>query len=230
MTEAHFERNPDTVINVVGSSAGFPVHRVFCVGRNYADHVREMGNDPKTDHPIFFMKPADALVPNGGDVTYPPMTDDVHHEVELVIALKSGGRDLDFAAALEAVFGYAVGVDLTRRDLQAKMKNKGAPWEIAKAFEQSAPIAAITPKEQCEFDENTAICLSVNGDEKQSGVLGQMIWSVAEIIQVLSQYFTLKPGDIIFTGTPAGVGPVAVGDTVDATIDGLTPLSFKMVK
>lgn len=214
---------------IVDSETVFPVGRVFCVGRNYADHVREMGNDPKTDHPIFFMKPADALVPKGGKVTYPPMTDDVHHEVELVIALQSGGQDLDFMTALQSIYGYAVGVDLTRRDLQTKMKNQGAPWEIAKAFEQSAPIGAVTPQARVEFDEATEISLSVNGEVRQSGTLSQMIWSVAEIIQVLSQYFTLKPGDLILTGTPAGVGPLKRGDKIEAAISGLSSVSFDIV-
>lgn len=200
----------------------FPVRRVYCVGRNYADHAREMGADPDREPPFFFSKPRDAVV-SAETVPYPPATEDLHHEVELVLALGGGGANLSPEAARSLVYGCAVGVDLTRRDLQATAKAAGRPWDMAKGFDGSGPVGALKP---CPAMDSGAIELAVNGQTRQSGDLSHMIWSTAEIISHLSRLATLEAGDLIFTGTPAGVGALERGDRVEAHIDGLLPLSF----
>lgn len=218
--------SPQPTAAVAHSSARFPVRRIFCVGRNYADHVREMGNDPKSEPPIFFTKPADAVVESGAVIQYPRATSDLHHEVELVLAIGKGGGDISEADALSYVWGYGVGVDLTRRDLQAAAKKAGAPWDAAKAFDQSAPLGPLTPVSEMGHPAAGAIRLSVNGAVRQSGDIGDMIWRTAEIIAALSRLWALKPGDLVFTGTPSGVGPLQRGDAVLAEIAGLEPLRF----
>ncbi len=208
-------------IAIAGSTDRFPVRRIFCVGQNYADHAREMGNDPNRQQPFFFGKPADAVVDNGATLPFPVRTNDLHHEVELVVALSAGGRDIDAKDATGLIWGSAVGIDLTRRDLQAEAKKSGRPWDMAKGFDRSAPIGALTPGAP---PETGAIVLSIDGETKQSGDLSMMIWSVAEVIAVLSTYVELAPGDLIFTGTPAGVGPIRAGQRVRVEIAGLGTL------
>jgi fumarylpyruvate hydrolase len=210
-------------VPVDGGVARFPVRRIYCVGRNYAEHAREMGGDPAREPPFFFMKPADAVVTDGR-VTYPPRTADLQHEIELVAALARGGRDIPAASALDCVFGYAVGLDMTRRDLQGELKAKGRSWEMGKAFDQSAPISAIAPAARIGHPQRGAITLAVNGRLRQRGDLADMIWPVAEIIANLSGYVTLLPGDLIFTGTPAGVAAVAPGDRLEGSIEGVGSL------
>jgi fumarylpyruvate hydrolase len=188
-----------------------------------------MGGDPHREPPFFFGKPADTLVPGGGEIAYPPATSNLHHEVELVVALGAGGRDIPVEAALACVYGYAVGIDLTRRDLQARLKDKGHPWEMAKGFDQSAPISALVPAARLGRGDAGAIWLSVNGQERQRGDLSQMTWSVAEVIAHLSAYVALAPGDLIFTGTPAGVGALVRGDQVRCGIDGVGELEIVLV-
>jgi fumarylpyruvate hydrolase len=221
--------SPAPLIKVLGTAAGFPVRRIYCVGRNYADHAREMGADPQREVPFFFGKPQDAVVPGGGDIPYPPVTSNLHHEVELVVALAKGGRDLSLEEAEAAIFGYAVGIDLTRRDLQAQAKEKGQPWDMAKGFDHSAPVSAITAVSRAGHSHQGAIWLSVNGTERQRGDLGEMIWRVPEVISQLSSLVTLAPGDLIFTGTPAGVGPLKRGDQVACGIDGLGQLQIRII-
>jgi len=216
-------------VEVAGTEERFPVHRIYCVGRNYADHVREMGSDPKRDPPIFFAKPADAVVANGAPVPYPPQTNNLHHEIELVVALGRGGRDIGADRALDHVFGYAVGNDLTRRDLQHAAKNGGAPWDAAKGFDRSAPVTAIRRAAEVGHPTSGAIWLEVNGESRQRADLTEMIWSVPEILAVLSSYFELQAGDLIFTGTPAGVGPIVRGDSLVGGIDGLDTLRTTIV-
>ena len=216
-------------VEIDGTDQRFPVHRIYCVGRNYADHVREMGSDPQRDPPIFFSKPADAVVANGLPVRYPPRTSNLHHEIELVVAIGRGGSDISLERALDHVFGYAVGNDLTRRDLQAAAKNHGAPWDVAKGFDQSAPITAIRRAEEIGHLAAGAIWLEVNGEPRQRADLSEMIWSVPEVVSELSTYFELQPGDLIFTGTPAGVGPVMRGDSLVGGIDGLETLRTTIV-
>jgi fumarylpyruvate hydrolase len=206
----------------------FPVRRIFCVGRNYADHVREMGGNPRGDPPVFFMKPADALVPSGSSVRYPPGTRDLHHEVELVVALHRGGARIDATRALEHVYGYAVGNDLTRRDLQSTARSGGLPWDMAKGFDASAQISLICPVKEFGHPSGNAIWLKVNGVQRQRSTLDQMIWSVPDIISGLSELVELQPGDLIYTGTPDGVGALVPGDVVTAGIDGLDDLEFRM--
>lgn len=216
------------VVPVRGSDGLFPVRRIYCVGRNYADHAREMGGDPTREPPFFFGKPQDAVVPGGGTIAYPPLTSNLHYEVELVVALAKGGRDIAVAAAQDCIFGYAVGIDLTRRDLQAKAKDKGQPWDTAKGFDQSAPISPITPA-TLGHPASGAIWLSVNGVEKQRGDLSQMTWRVPEVIAHISTFVTLAPGDLIFTGTPSGVGAILPGDRVRCGIEGLGELEIILV-
>lgn len=213
---------------VAGSAARFPVRRIFCAGRNYADHVREMGADPKSDPPIFFTKPADAVVDSGTTIPYPADTANLHHEVELVLAIGRGGAGIAEALALDHVWGYAVGVDLTRRDRQAEAKKAGAPWDAAKAFDQSAPIGAITQSAQLGHLNKGRIWLAVNGQILQDADLDQMIWTVPEIVAAVSRSWELKPGDLIFTGTPSGVGPLVAGDRVSCGIAGLGDLMFSI--
>lgn len=213
---------------VLDSEDRFPVRRIFCVGRNYADHVREMGGDPRSELPIFFTKPADALVSGGSSVPYPPGTTNLHHEVELVVALHRGGRRIAADQALPHVYGYAVGNDLTRRDLQAQARSHGQPWDMSKGFDASAQMARIAPVERFGHPGDNAIWLKVNGAQRQHSTLDQMIWSVPEIISSLSALVELQPGDLIFTGTPDGVGPLLPGDVVTAGIEGLEDLEFRI--
>lgn len=215
------------LLSVTGSEAVFPVRRVYCVGQNYAAHVAEMGDDGRAP-PFFFSKPADALMP-GGKIAYPPRTAKLQHEVELVVALHEGGVDIPLEQALTRVFGYAVGIDLTRRDVQAQAKEKGRPWEMAKAFDQSGPVGALTPASRCGHLVRGRIWLNVNGLVQQAGDLEQMTWKVAEIIANLSSYVKLAAGDLIFTGTPAGVSTVLPGDVLECGIDGLESLKIELV-
>lgn len=216
------------VIPVAGSEAVFPVRRVYCVGQNYSAHVVEMGNDTRQP-PFFFGKPADALVPGGGEVAYPPMTEKLQHEVELVVALRAGGSNIPVEQALDCVFGYAVGFDMTRRDLQAQAKEKGQPWDMGKGLDQGGPISAISPLTKAGHPECGAIWLKVNGELKQTGDLSEMTWKVAEVISRLSEYVRLAPGDLVFTGTPAGVSTVVRGDVLEGGIDGVGELAIKLV-
>ena len=213
-------------VAIAGSDARFPVRRIFCVGRNYADHVREMGNDPKSEPPIFFTKPADAVVDSGAVIAYPTLTSNFHHEVELVVAIGKGGAGIGADAALDHVWGYAVGVDLTRRDLQNEAKRLGQPWDAAKGFDSSAPVGALTPVSASGRPGNARIWLSVNGAIKQDANLEDMIWSAPEIVATLSRAWELRAGDLIFTGTPSGVSALKPGDVVKAGIDGLAPLTL----
>lgn len=208
-------------VPVAGTASRFPVRRVFCVGRNYVDHGIEMGGDPRTEPPFFFTKPADAVVVSDTTVSYPPQTADFHHEGELVVALQSGGADIPVAAALGHVLGYAAGNDLTRRDLQAQAKAQRRPWDMSKGFDASAVVGTIRPG--ASLDPGAQLMVSVNGQTRQSSTLGMMIWSVPEIIAALSRFVTLAAGDLIMTGTPAGVGPLQRGDRCTVTITGLEP-------
>lgn len=212
-------------LDVEGVTEQFPVRRVYCVGRNYADHAIEMGHDPSREPPFFFQKNADNIY-NGETFPYPALSSDVHYEVELVMALSGGGADISVEDALSKVYGYAVGIDFTRRDLQDKAKKMSRPWEAAKAFEKSAPVSAIVPAAKIGHPQMGAIWLEVNGGRKQSGDLNQMIWKLPEIIAELSKLFVLAPGDVIMTGTPAGVGPIVRGDQVACGIDGVGKLSL----
>lgn len=212
----------------VAGGGEFPVRRVYCIGRNYAAHAVEMGHDPDREPPFFFQKNPDNLDPSG-QFPYPARSSDVHHEVELVVALKSGGTDIPIASALDHVWGYAVCLDMTRRDLQAEAKKLGRPWEIGKAFERSAPVGPLQPVSRVGHPDHGRITLTVNGALRQEGDLNQMIWKVPEMISYLSEYFELKAGDIILSGTPAGVGPVVRGDTMEASIEGLGTLVVTVV-
>jgi fumarylpyruvate hydrolase len=214
---------PITTVDVAGMDAVFPVARVFCVGRNYAEHSIEMGHDPDREPPFFFMKPADAVVPMG-TLPFPAQTQDLHHEVELVVALADGGRDIPVERALDHVFGYAVGLDMTRRDLQAVAKKAGRPWDMAKGFDQSAPTGQIRAVEDIGHPTKGAIWLRINGEPRQEGDLDQQIWKVPETIGFLSTLVALRPGDLIMTGTPKGVGPVEPGDRLEGHIDGVGDL------
>ena len=211
-------------VPVEGTKSPFPVRRIYCVGRNYAAHAREMGHDPDREPPFFFMKPADTVVPEGGTVLYPPGTKDLHHEVELVAAIGTGGSGIVRSDALSHVFGYAVGLDLTRRDLQALAKRLSRPWEVGKVFDQAAPMSRIRRAEDIGHPAEGRIWLATNGEVRQDGDLSQMIWSVPEVIAHLSGLFTLAPGDLIFTGTPAGVGSLEPGDEVKAAVEGVGDL------
>lgn len=216
------------VLPVAGTDKLFPVHRIYCVGRNYAAHVVEMGGNPDREAPFFFQKNPDSLVLSG-EFPYPPASRNVHHEIELVVALKSGGRDIAEERALDCVYGYAVGLDMTRRDLQETAKELRRPWEVSKAFEASAPCSAIVPATAIGHPAAGAITLGVNGKEKQRGDLNHMIWKVPEMIAHLSGLFTLAAGDLIFSGTPSGVGPVERGDVLMGHIDGVGDLDVKVV-
>ncbi|WP_167646798.1 fumarylacetoacetate hydrolase family protein [Mameliella alba] len=216
-----FPPAPQAGAAVAGSAARFPVRRIFCVGRNYAAHVREMGKDPDRDPPFFFTKHAGALVDSGATVPYPPETGDFHHEAELVVAIGTGGRDIAEADALSHVWGYAVGNDLTRRDLQAEAKKQGRPWDWAKDFDASAVVGPVHPVASVGHPDKGAIRLTVNGETRQDGDLAEMIWTVPEVISILSHSMKLAPGDLIMTGTPAGVGALAPGDTCVVEIAGL---------
>lgn len=220
---------PDqAALPVDGSSALFPVRRIYCVGRNYAAHAVEMGHDPDKEPPFFFMKNADNIVTDGR-FPYPPKTEDVHHEIELVVALCKGGRNIAVEKALDCVWGYGVGLDMTRRDLQAEMKKMGRPWEIGKSFEASAPCGPLVPAERIGHPAEGAIWLKVNGETRQQGDLNQLIWKVPEMIAYLSELFELAAGDIIMTGTPAGVNAVKRGDKLHGHVDGVGDLEVVVV-
>lgn len=218
---ADFLFEPHAPVSIPIAHGGlFAVRRVYCVGRNYAEHIKEMGNDLR-DPPFFFAKPADAVVVGGATIAYPPQTADFHHEIELVVAIGKDGKDISVEDALEHVYGYACGLDMTRRDLQSVAKKAGRPWEMAKGFDESAPIGTIEPAESIGHPQTGKITLSVNGTVRQNGDLGEQILSVAETISHLSQFVTLKAGDIIMTGTPAGVGAVVAGDVIEGSIEGV---------
>ncbi len=212
----------------VAGGAAYPVRHIYCVGRNYAEHAREMGTDPEREPPFFFMKGADSVVSNGAQIKYPSRTQDLHHEVELVVAMGARGTDISVSDASDAIFGYAVGVDLTRRDLQQAMKEKGRPWEIGKSFAQAAPVGEIQPAWNIGHPREGKISLSVNGEVRQEADIKDMIWGVDEVIAELSTYYRLEPGDLVFTGTPAGVSALTRGDSVSCVIDGLEPLEFSI--
>ena len=210
---------------VVESNQTFPVGRIYCVGRNYAEHAREMGHDPEREPPFFFMKPADAIVPNGATLPFPQATKDLHHEIEMVVAIGRDGADIPVAKALDYVFGYGVGLDMTRRDLQGEAKKMGRPWEMGKAFDNSAPCTALKTVAMVGHPAKGAIWLKVNGTIVQKGDLSEMIWNVPETISYLSKLITLKAGDLIMSGTPAGVGPVKAGDKLEGHVDGVGDLT-----
>lgn len=218
-----------TSLPILDSHQRFPVRRIFCIGRNYADHALEMGGSVDREAPLFFCKPADAVVADGADVPYPQATNDLHHEVEMVVALARGGRDVPSADAAALIWGFGVGLDLTRRDLQAAAKARSHPWDVAKAFDHSAPVSALRPASEGLPDENTILRLSVNGAERQSTRLGSMVHSSSEIIALLSKLFELKPGDLIFTGTPAGVAALQRGDRFNAQLIGFATLEGRVV-
>jgi len=219
---------PATTTIPVAGGGEFPVRRVFCVGRNYADHVREMGGDPDREEPFFFTKPTDAIVRNGAEVRYPTKTKNYHHEIEMVVAIGKGGKSIPVEKALDHVFGYAVGLDMTRRDLQQAAAKAGRPWEIGKSFDQSAPCSAIHPAAKVGHITKGKIQLSVNGQLKQDSDINLMMWDVANIVNHLSAQVTLVPGDLIFTGTPEGVGPVVRGDTMVGSVEGVDTLTIKV--
>lgn len=223
MVEFALAPPPVPVVPVEGGAGGFPVRRILCVGRNYAAHRREMGGDDR-DPPFFFTKPADAVVPPGRDPAYPPRTANLHHEIELVVAIGKAGRDVAVSDAPGLIYGYAVGVDLTRRDLQNAAKDKGQPWDASKGFDDSAPISAIRPWQGPP--PQGRIALSVNGQVKQDAVVADMIWNVAEIVSEASKLWALAPGDLIYTGTPEGVGPLVAGDRVAGEVEGVGQLTF----
>ena len=226
-----FPPAPVVSIPVVGQNAGFPVHRIYCVGRNYEDHAKEMGFTGR-EAPFFFMKAADAVrfVGDGetGSMAYPTLTKNLHHEIELVAAIGTGGKNIAAADAHKHIYGYAVGLDMTRRDLQNEMKKQGRPWEIGKAFEQSAPIGPIVPVAAAGDVEKAEIALQVNGTDRQRSNVSKLIWSIAETIEHLSAAWELQPGDLIFTGTPEGVAAVVAGDTLVGTVTGLPTLTVKI--
>lgn len=224
---------PITTIPIVGSNEVFPVRRIYCIGRNYEAHAREMGSDPNREPPFYFQKPTDAIqfVPIGQSINhpYPPLTKNYHHEIELVAVLSKGGRNIPVEKALDCVYGYAIGLDMTRRDLQRAMGDQKKPWEIGKSFDHSAPIGPVHLADKIGHIKQGAIWLKVNGVIKQEANLSQMIWSVAEQISQLSSAFEIMPGDIIYSGTPENVGPVVVGDTLEGHIDGLPNITLKIV-
>jgi fumarylpyruvate hydrolase len=213
---------------VAGTSQIFPVRRIYCVGRNYVAHVREMGGDESRDPPIFFQKPSDSIVPDGSSISYPPMTSNYHYELELVVAIKKGGRDIPVEDALDHIYGYGVGLDMTRRDVQMDLGKSGLPWEAGKAFDESCPCGPLHPVEQVGHISEGSIRLTVDGEVKQDSDLRLMIWKVPEIIANLSKYFMLQPGDIILTGTPAGVGAVVPGNELVGSIDKLGTLTVRI--
>jgi fumarylpyruvate hydrolase len=215
---------PQAAIAVAGTDKSFPVRRIWCVGRNYIEHIREMGQDERAP-PFFFAKPADAIVPDGGTVPYPSLTKDMHHEVELVVALKSGGRNIPVAKANDCIYGYAVGIDLTRRDLQIASRDVKRPWEVGKAFDSSAPCGPLMPASKIGHAAKGKIVLKVNGQVRQDGNLDQMIWNVPETIAKLSEMVALEAGDIIMTGTPSGVAATVAGDRIECEVEGVGKLS-----
>jgi len=228
MAETVIPAPKPVTLPVAGTDSVFPVRRVYCVGRNYADHAIEMGHDPSREPPFFFQKNADNLLPAGQNFPYPSLSSNVHYEVEFVVALKHGGANIAVEDALDCVWGYAVGIDMTRRDVQDVAKKMSRPWEAAKAFEASAPISALVAATDAGHLDQAAIWLDVNGTRRQSGDLNQMIWKVPEIIAELSKLFVLAPGDVIMTGTPAGVGAVVAGDVMECGVDGIGTLTVKV--
>ena len=228
MTSYTFEPPAQPELPVTGSEARFPVRRIFCVGRNYADHVAEMGGSADRDPPIWFTKSAHAILPSGADMPYPPGTEDLHHEIELVVAIGAEATAVQREVAMQAVWGYGTGLDMTRRDLQGQAKKAGQPWDTGKDFDGSAILGALTPAEGVMLEE-AKIHLSVNGETRQESLLSRMIWSVPEIVATLSTLYTLRPGDLIMTGTPAGVGPVRKGDRLEGSVDRLAPVRTRIV-
>jgi fumarylpyruvate hydrolase len=216
---------PVTTIPVVGGNP-FPVRRIYCVGRNYAAHAREMGSDPTREDPFFFMKPADAIVPSGGVMPYPPQTKNLHHEIELVVALKSGGANIAVDKANDCIFGYAVGLDMTRRDLQGQARDKGRPWDMGKGFDHSAPCTQLHPVSKVGHIAKGAIWLKVNGKVRQQGDIQDLIWNIPETINYLSGLVTLAAGDLIYTGTPEGVAAVVKGDVLEGHVEGVDTLKI----
>ena len=216
---------PPASVAIKGESARFAVRRIFCVGRNYAAHAREMGKDPDREPPFFFTKPADAVVDTGSTIPYPPQTNNFHYEIELIVAIGAEGVDVSVERSLDLVWGYGVGIDLTRRDLQFEARDKGRPWDWGKAFDLSAPISPLVPVAEAGHPEDRRIWLAVNGEVKQDANLSELIWPVPDIIAHLSRSMTLKPGDIIMTGTPAGVGPIVPGDQVTGGVEGLADIA-----
>jgi len=221
------QRQPS--LPVAGSRQCFPVRRIYCVGRNYAAHAREMGGDPQEEPPFFFSKPADAVVPGGGEVPYPPETRSLHFEVEMLVAIGKGGEAIAPAEALDHVFGYGLGIDLTRRDLQAEAKRLGRPWDMSKAFDHSAPCSAIHPASAIGHPQSGAISLAVDGELRQESDIALMLWKTPEILSFLSRYLRLQPGDLIMTGTPEGVGSIERGQTMECRFADLDPLVVRVV-
>ena len=215
---------PRPSLPVAGSDARFPVGRIYCVGRNYAEHAREMGHDPDREPPFFFMKAANSIVANNATIDYPAVSKDVHHEIEMVVAIGKGGKNIPVESALDHVWGYAVGLDMTRRDIQGEAKKLGRPWEMGKSFDESAPTSALRPAAEIGHPAKGTITLKVNGQVIQKGDLAMQIWSVPEQIAYLSNLITLQPGDLIFSGTPAGVGPIKAGDKLEGHVDGVGDL------
>jgi len=216
-------------VAVEGTAERFPVRRILCVGRNYAAHAREMGKDPDREPPFFFLKPADTVVDSGAAIPYPPLTGNLHHEIELVVAIGTGGTDIPVARARDHVFGYGVGLDLTRRDLQLEARDKGRPWDWGKGFDRSAPCAALRPAARAGHPEHGRIWLAVNGEVRQDADIADLIWSVPEVVAIASQAMELKPGDLIMTGTPAGVGPLVPGDRVTGGVEGLGEIAITIL-
>ncbi|MAN78237.1 fumarylacetoacetate hydrolase family protein [Pelagibacterium flavum] len=227
-TEFVLPPNPVPTLPVEGTRDVFPVNRIFCIGRNYAAHAVEMGHDPDKEPPFFFFKHGDAAI-SDGTFPYPSETSDVHHEVEMIVALAKGGTDIAVKDALYHVFGYGVGLDMTRRDLQSEAKKLGRPWEAAKSFEASAPCGPLVPASRIGHPDQGAITLAVNGQTRQEGNLNQMLWKVPEMISILSRFFALRPGDIIMSGTPSGVGAVSRGDSIVASVQGVGEIRVKVV-
>ena len=230
MTDFVIQPAPQPSVAVAGSEARFPIRRVFCVGRNYAAHAREMGKDPDREPPFFFTKPADAVVAAEGTVPYPPMTENLHHEIELVVAIGKAGANVKPEQALDLVWGYGVGVDLTRRDLQDVAKKMSRPWDWSKSFDASGPCGPLQPASSIGHPSKGAIWLKVNGETRQEGDLTELIWPVADVISYISEAMTLQPGDLIFTGTPAGVGALNPGDAVTAGVEGVGEIAFTIAK
>ena len=228
MTKFVIDPAPQVCLPIRGSNESFPVRRIYCIGRNYADHAIEMGHDPNKEPPFFFQKNAQN-VDTSGTFPYPPQTSDVHYEMELVVALKSGGADISLDAALEHVYGYGLGLDMTRRDLQGEAKKLGRPWEVGKSFEKSAPMSELVNASETGYLDQGRICLKVNGEVKQDGDLNQMIWKVPEMIAYLSRFYDIAGGDLIMSGTPAGVGPVQRGDKIECEIENLGTMTFEVI-
>ena len=228
MTKFVIDPAPQVCLPIRGSNESFPVRRIYCIGRNYADHAIEMGHDPNKEPPFFFQKNAQN-VDTSGTFPYPPQTRDVHHEMELVVALKSGGADISLENALEHVYGYGLGLDMTRRDLQGEAKKLGRPWEVGKSFEKSAPMSELVPASETGHLDQGRICLKVNGEIKQDGDLNQMIWKVPEMIAYLSRFYDIAGGDLIMSGTPAGVGPIQRGDKMECEIEHLGTMTIEVI-